>query len=292
MVVHLERGMGEEGVDGPLDTAQQVGPAVAVQVGRPGVGSVDGERCKGFAVQLELSGQVKNGRPWRSDVGQQVDVTTTGGVVDQVQPAIAVPVDGAEGLGPVLLATNNAVVDIPAIDELQAASAEGEMGSAHINSSELNSGLFYGYVVVDVPLLVSNLQGCPRGEWREADRDLAGKVVERLIHLMATVSPGAKLGATAPYAWSELVLIESGSTQPRTLANAFRRPVDRPLDLLANSYKAMAAHLEQLDAMYGVRTERRLSGVGPIDELARAVGVEKPVPLAEAASWAAEQVGG
>src|SRR5699024_5849155 len=42
-----------------------------------------------------------------------------------------------------------------AIDELTLGT--GELGGGHINSAELTSGLFYGYVVVDIPLLVSNL---------------------------------------------------------------------------------------------------------------------------------------
>ena len=57
---------------------------------------------------------------------------------------------------------------------------------------ELTAGLFYGYVVVDVPGLVSNLTGCDTGTWESADKDLAGKVVDHLVHLIATVSPGAK----------------------------------------------------------------------------------------------------
>ena len=38
-----------------------------------------------------------------------------------------------------------------AVDDLNPA---GETGSGHINTSELTSGLYYGFVVVDVPLLV------------------------------------------------------------------------------------------------------------------------------------------
>ena len=37
--------------------------------------------------------------------------------------------------------------------------AEGP-GAAHLNDMELTAGLFYGYVVVDLPGLVSNLEGC------------------------------------------------------------------------------------------------------------------------------------
>jgi CRISPR system Cascade subunit CasC len=178
------------------------------------------------------------------------------------------------------------------VDELKAAGSEGELGSGHINTAELNSGLFYGYVVVDVPLLVSNLQGCDRRDWQSADRSLAADVVDRFIHLIATVSPGAKLGSTAPYSWAECVLLEAGSSQPRTLANAFRSPVDESPDVLASSYRALAEHLRQLDAMYGLRTDRRLCGVGPIEDLISAVGVQGTVSLEDAAQWAAAQVRG
>jgi CRISPR system Cascade subunit CasC len=179
-----------------------------------------------------------------------------------------------------------------AVDELKAADSEGELGSGHINSSEINSGLFYGYVVVDVPLLVSNLVGCPRGEWQDAERALAAEVVDRFIHLMATVSPGAKLGSTAPYAWSECVLAEAGSAQPRTLANAFRSPVDERPDVLANSYQALGEHVAQFDGMYGNSAERTIAGVGDIQALAQKVDAGEPVSLDRLAGWAADKVRG
>ena len=37
--------------------------------------------------------------------------------------------------------------------------------------------------------------------------------------------PGAKLGATAPYALAEYVVAETGKAQPRSLANAFLDPI-------------------------------------------------------------------
>ena len=99
------------------------------------------------------------------------------------------------------------------VDDLQ--QDDEDAGAAHIGDMELTAGLFYGYVVVDVPGLVSNLS---------ADKDLAGKVVDHLVHLIATVSPGAKLGSTAPYSCADLMLIEAGIRQPRSLANTFRNP--------------------------------------------------------------------
>jgi CRISPR system Cascade subunit CasC len=176
-----------------------------------------------------------------------------------------------------------------AVDDLK---PEGEetQGSAHINSSELTSGLYYGYVVVDVPLLVSNLTGCERNAWEGADRALAAKVADCVVRMVATVSPGAKLGSTAPYATAHAVLVEAGNSQPRTLANAFLRPVSDRGDLVANTYDALAAYLAESDEMYGRSTERRLAAMHPSEGLVKAT--HNKAPLADIASWAAAAVRG
>lgn len=173
-----------------------------------------------------------------------------------------------------------------AIDDLQ---DKEETGSGHINTAELTSGLFYGYVVVDLPLLVSNLEGCDRREWIAADRTLAAEVVRRLIHLIATVSPGAKLGATAPYAYASLLLAEAGSRQPRTLANAFLDAVPVRSNLLHTAYDRLAAHLAAYDGMYGKETDRRLAALEPPASLTACAG--EKLDLASVASWAAETIG-
>ena len=87
----------------------------------------------------------------------------------------------------------------------------GEPGSAGIFDTELASGLYYGYVVVDVRQLVENLEGieakdCFSATTPREKRELAGKVVEHLLHLIATVSPGAKRGSTAPFDWAKLMV--------------------------------------------------------------------------------------
>jgi len=137
-----------------------------------------------------------------------------------------------------------------AIDDL--VREDGEQGSGHINASELTSGVFYGYVVIDVNGLLENL-----GD----DRRLAGDVVQKLVHMIATVSPGAKKGSTAPYAYSHLVLVESGRAQPRTLQNAFLEPVRTSGNIIENSYRAVAQHLSDLDEMYGKSEQRAHAGL-------------------------------
>ena len=182
-----------------------------------------------------------------------------------------------------------------AVDELRRDEPEesGELGAGHIGSQELTSGLFYSYVVVDVPLLVSNLEGVPRDEWQSADPALAQEVVKRFVNLMATVSPGAKLGSTAPYAYAQCLLAEAGTAQPRTLANAFQQAVSMNSDgVVANSYRALASYVSDMDQMYGTRTERKLAAMGPADGLVKAAKVDSTVSVDDVATWAADRIGG
>jgi len=168
------------------------------------------------------------------------------------------------------------------VDDLQR--ADEDAGAAHIGDTELTAGLFYGYVVVDVPGLVSNLEGCKADEWNSAgiDRTPAGQVVHHLLHLIATVSPGAKLGSTAPYSCADLMLVEAGSRQPRSLANAFRKPVAPQTDA---SVEALSGYLAKLDAAYGAKETRRVMSVEDYD-IPEAISAG----LDDLAKWARESV--
>src|SRR5690606_31992195 len=90
------------------------------------------------------------------------------------------------------------------VDDL---AADDETGAAHANDMELGAGIFYGYVAVDVPLLVSNLTGCSREEWRRQDAHDSRSALTALVQAIAQVTPGAKLGSTAPYARAEFVML-------------------------------------------------------------------------------------
>jgi CRISPR system Cascade subunit CasC len=143
--------------------------------------------------------------------------------------------------------------------------------------------------VVDVPLLVSNIEGVPRGRWKDVDADLAAEVMRRFVHMMTTVSPGAKRGSTAPYAHAQCLLAEVGTEQPRTLANAFQKAVPTE-DVLARSYEALGRYVAQMDDMYGTETERKLAAMGPVNGLPGDVGVDATTPVPEIANWTANQI--
>ncbi|PTQ55779.1 MAG: CRISPR-associated protein, Cse4 family [Candidatus Carbobacillus altaicus] len=142
-----------------------------------------------------------------------------------------------------------------AVDDL----AEGETGAAHAGDMELGAGIFYGYVAVDIPLLVSNVTGAEPSKWQEEALEDVQELLRLLIQSIAQVSPGAKLGATAPYAFADLVLLEIGTSQPRSLANAYLKPVDlrKSSDAMETSIKALEVYLNRLEAMYGDPQEKR-----------------------------------
>ena len=121
-----------------------------------------------------------------------------------------------------------------------------DTGADTIQEAELTSGLFYGYVVVDLPGLLRNLGG---------DEKLAGEVLHNLVYLIAEVSPGAKLGSTAPYSRASFMLLEAGDRQPRSLAEAFRTP-RKPHT--AAAVEALSDYLKALDEAYATGETRHV----------------------------------
>ncbi len=165
----------------------------------------------------------------------------------------------------------------------------GELGSAGIFDTELASGLYYGYTVVDVPQLVANLEGVDIKDCFSVapeKRELAAKVVHHLLHLIATVSPGAKRGSTAPFEWAKFMLVEAGDWQPRSLAGAFQNALGmREGNIRERAVGQLANELQRLDAAYGAPGERRFLSVDDN----QVPGAER-LPLAGLAQWVQSKI--
>ncbi len=153
------------------------------------------------------------------------------------------------------------------VDDLQR--AEDDAGADHIGETELTSGLFYGYVVLDRRTLLDNLGG---------DTEIAGQVAARLVSLIATVSPGAKLGPTAPYSYASWMLIEAGDHQPRSLAEAFREPCRAAVGAAAERAQG---YLTRLDGSYATGEARRLMTLEDVSM----PGADRVSSLNELADW-------
>lgn len=151
---------------------------------------------------------------------------------------------------------------------------EDDSGADHIGEAELTSGLFYGYVVLDRNALVRNLGN---------DSEMAGEVARRLIHLIATVTPGAKLGPTAPYGYANWIVVEAGDRQPRSLAEAYREPC-KPDRFVAA--QAAGQFLKKVDALYETGEARWFISLEETD----VPGAERSESLRELASWAGRVV--
>jgi CRISPR system Cascade subunit CasC len=157
-----------------------------------------------------------------------------------------------------------------AVDDLK--KDDDDSGADTIQETEITCGLFYGYVVIDLPGLIANCGG---------ERDIASGVTHNLIHLIAEVSPGAKLGSTAPYGRADLMLVEAGDRQPRSLATSYRKAIRHDI---GEALAKMQEKLKAFDETYATGEERRQMCVeGQID------GVEK-CSLAALARWAAAKV--
>ena len=163
-----------------------------------------------------------------------------------------------------------------AVDDLKR--EEDDSGADTIQETELTSGLFYGYVVIDLPGLIRNCGG---------QRDLTAQVVHNLVHLIAEISPGAKLGATAPFGRADLMLAEAGDRQPRSMAAAYRSAIAHDLEA---AVAALDGHLARLDEAYATGEARRYLSLAETPLNGPESSGMSRLCLKAMAGWAAQQV--
>jgi CRISPR system Cascade subunit CasC len=126
-----------------------------------------------------------------------------------------------------------------AVDDL--VTGDEDSGGGHLGEVEITSPMLYGYYVVDISQLASNLLGVDNAA------EISAEMVGKLIRLVTEQVIGAKKGSTAPYSSSDFVMVEIGKGQPRTLAEAFRTPT-KP-NLVA-AISALGGYLAGKDKMY------------------------------------------
>jgi CRISPR system Cascade subunit CasC len=137
------------------------------------------------------------------------------------------------------------VTDFFSVQDLLKTGQGQDRGGSHIDTAELTSGLFYGYVVIDVRQLNANFAGL-------ANEQLAS-IVGWLARAVAQVEPAAKLGSTAPYSGLRDLMVELGRRQPRSLIGAFERPVEptQHRTLSEEARHRLEAHALEMDQLMG-----------------------------------------
>ena len=125
-----------------------------------------------------------------------------------------------------------------------------DKGAGHIGERGYGAGLFYLYVCIDRELLQKNL-----GD----DAALTGQALQALVHAITQVAPTGMQNSFASRAHASYVLAEKGPQQPRSLVQAYIKPV-KPWgehDMLAIAVQALAQRVENFDKVYGACAESR-----------------------------------
>lgn len=140
-----------------------------------------------------------------------------------------------------------------------------DKGAGHIGERGYGAGLFYLYLCVNRELLQENLGG---------DAGLAAKALEALLEAVTKVSPTGMQNSFASRAYAGYVLAEKGDQQPRSLSQAFLKPV-RPFgerNMLDEAVQALLKRRENFDKVYGACADARChlnveAGEGSLAEL-------------------------
>ena len=127
-----------------------------------------------------------------------------------------------------------------------------DKGAGHVGERGYGAGLFYLYVCINRELLQANLGG---------DSALTAQALGALLHAITQVSPTGMQNSFGSRAYASYLLAEKGNQQPRSLVQAFLKPVkpygDR--DMLALAVEALTVRRDNFDKVYGPCADSRYS---------------------------------
>ena len=151
-----------------------------------------------------------------------------------------------------------------AVDDLNR--GEEDVGAAHIGEAGFGAGVFYLYLCINRELLLENLGG---------DAALTTKTLAALVHAATKISPTGKQNSFASRAYAAYALAEKGDQQPRSLAQAFLKPVTGG-DMLDRAVNELTKRYKNFDTVYGACADSRYqfnveAGEGSVDELVKFV---------------------
>lgn len=124
-------------------------------------------------------------------------------------------------------------------------------GNSQFGIGELGfgAGVFYLYICIDKEQLEKNLGG---------DSALAAKALSGLLNAVTKVSPTGKQNSFASRAYAGYVLAEKGDQQPRSLAQAFLKPV-RGQDMMNSAVKELEDRRKKFGAVYGACSDQHIA---------------------------------
>ena len=127
-----------------------------------------------------------------------------------------------------------------------------DKGAGHIGERGYGAGLFYLYVCINRELLQANLGG---------DAALTAQALGALLHAITQVSPTGMQNSFGSRAYASYLLAEKGKQQPRSLVQAFLKPIKPYGDhnMLDLAVQALTARRDNFDKVYGACADARYS---------------------------------
>lgn len=202
--------------------------------------------------KLNLGEQLKQAISTATDIALSGRMITSGTMTS---------VDGALAVAHAITTHNvDSEIDwFTAVDDLKQEEGSEDKGSAHLDTTEFSSGVFYRYASLNLSQLQENL-----GD--KNNRSEALKIASHVLHLLTTVTPSAKQQAFAAHNLADFALV-TFSDQPLSLANAFEIPVKNKSGLLKPSIDALLEYQKQVIETYGLTDDpKAFYSVQPIPE--------------------------
>ncbi len=125
-----------------------------------------------------------------------------------------------------------------------------DKGAGHIGERGYGAGLFYLYLCINRELLQDNLG---------SDAALTRQALRGLLHAVTQVAPTGMQNSFGSRARASYLLAEKGDQQPRSLVQAFLKPVKPYGDqsMLAQAVAALDQRRENFDKVYGACADAR-----------------------------------
>lgn len=152
-----------------------------------------------------------------------------------------------------------------AVDDLKNKAGGDDAGAGFVGVHDYGAGVFYAYVCLNADQLAANLSG---------ETTLGGEAAAVLAKAMATVGPTGKQNSYASRARAGYGLLEVGDTAPRSLAEAFLKPVRTTggENLLGASVRELEETKKRIASVYGDAPDKEArfdttKGEGTLDDV-------------------------
>ncbi len=220
------------------------------------------EALKVLVYQSKLKNKLKDDKEQlKQNISNAKDIALSGRMTTS---GIMMSVDGALAVAHAITTHGmDSEIDwFTAVDDLKQEEGSEDKGSAHLDTTEFSSGVFYRYASLDLRQLQKNL-----GD--ESNRSRALEVASHVLHLLATVTPSAKQNAFAAHNLADFALV-SFSHQPLSFANAFEvpvKPIKSKFGLFKPSVEALLEYQKKVADTYSLTDDpKAFYSVQPVIE--------------------------